>query len=191
MKTLYSILIVLLFANCKAQTTVNINTYNHFDNSNKYFKDLDGNYPNFVGTWENTTNGITFRLTLWSVSMDVLPNENNSFMDTIYGRYLIVANANTPNETILFNSTKYFPQNGYTSNWVLMGSGTNSYGIGGFFSDTNANNGTYVLNGAFSIEILNLGTTPLQAHWILRDIGQKFAGDSYTVPTDCILTKVN
>ena len=191
MKNIIKILALFLIISCKAQTIVNIDAYGIGDNSNKYFKDLDSNYSNFIGTWENTTGSITFRLIMWKVENDPLTSISNSFMDRIYGKYLIVQNAGMPNEIILFDSIKYFPQSNYVTNWVLLGKATSSIFASGSFIDTNANNGTNVIDGTFNFEILNIGNTPLQARWKIKSIGSLFTGEFFTVPTDCILTKVN
>ena len=192
MKKIIILLILnLFFLNSKAQTTVNIDAYGIGDNSNKYFKDIENNFQNFTGIWENTTGIITFRLTMWKVENDPLTSISNSFMDRIYGKYLIVQNAGMPNEIILFESIKYFPQSNYVTNWVLLGKATSSIFASGSFIDTNANNGTNVIDGTFSFEILNIGNTPLQAQWKIKSLGPLFTGEFFTVPTDCILTKVN
>jgi len=64
--------------------------------------------------------------------MRPLLGEQNSFIDRIFGKYLIIQNVGTPSEVILYNSIKYFPQNGYTSDWVLMGKATNNVLSDGF-----------------------------------------------------------
>ena len=181
----------LFFINCKAQTqtTVNINTYNQGNNANKYFKDINDNYNNFVGTWQNTIGNVTFKLIIWKKVMDPLTNESNSYMDELNAKYLIIQNAGTSNEIVLFNSIKYFPQNGYTSNCIMTAFALNNFAFSGAFTDTNANNGTFVLDGAFSLEITNLGNTPLQAQWKLQSTRHLQPGESFTVPTNCILTK--
>lgn len=176
--------------NCKAQTIVNINTYPELDDSNKYYKDINNHFPNFVGTWENTTGNITFRLILWKVPQDSnLPSEN-SFIDRIYGKYLILQNAGLSTELILYNSVKFYPQSGATSNFVLMGRTSDGISCGGYFEDTNANSGTSVLNADYSLIIQNLGSTPLQARWRIKPVRVMTATDSFTVPTDCIMTKI-
>ncbi len=181
----------LFFINCKAQTptTVNINTYPEQNDSNKYYKDINNNYPNFIGTWENTTGNITFRLILWKVTQDPNPNSVNSFMDRIFGKYLIIQNVGSTNEHILYNSVKYFPQSNTTTNWSLMGKASNNTLSDGYFEDTNANNGTGILTSGYSLEILNFGSLPLQARWEITSTKHLQPGESFTVPTNCILTK--
>ncbi|MCO6176286.1 hypothetical protein NHF50_14640 [Flavobacterium sp. NRK F10] len=192
MKNTILILCALFFISCKAQTVVNITTYNQGENNNKYFKDIDNNYQNFVGIWENTSNNITFRLILWKETHMPLLNEYNSYVDEIYGKYLIIQDAGTPNEQILYNSVKYFPQSGQTSTTVMYAMAYNNISFGSTFIDFNANNGTGVLYGSFGFEIINLGSTPLQAHWQLESDLTKIENyDTFVVPTDCILTKVD
>jgi hypothetical protein len=188
-KSIKTILITLLFINCKAQTTVNIDTYNQSNNTNKYFKDINNNYQNFVGTWENTTGNITFRIILWKETMKQLPNETNSFMDEIHGRFLIILNAGTPSEVTVHNSVKYYPQNGYTSNSVINGDARNSTIAGGYFEDSCANGGNGILTAGFKMTIINTGNTPLQAQWLVKSSRQLYSGESFTVPTNVVLTK--
>lgn len=185
------IMLSFFFINCKAQTptTVNISTYNQGDNANKYFKDINNNYNNFVGTWQCTSGNITFRLIIWKTAMVLNTSDINCFMDDLNAKYLIIQNAGTSNETVLFNSIKYFPQNGYTSNSIMTAFALNNFSFSGAFTDTNANNGNYVLDGAFSFEITNIGNLPLQAIWNLKSTKQLQPGENFIVPTNCILTK--
>lgn len=191
MKNIIKILALFLIISCKAQTIVNLNTYNIGDNSNKYFKDLDNNFANFVGTWENTSGNTTFRVVLWKVTMRALTNETNSFIDEIYGRFLIIQNAGLPNEVIIHNSVKYFPQNNRTSTWSLVGSPYNATLYGAYIEDTCANGGNGALDGNVRMKITNLGSTPLNAHWQVKSSRELFSGEYFSVPTDCILTKVD
>lgn len=184
-----TLIFTLFFINCKAQTIVDINTYPEQNDSNKYYKDINNNYPNFIGTWENTTGNITFRLILWKVTQDPNPNSMNSFMDRIFGKYLIIQNVGSTNEQILYNSVKYFPQSNTTTNWSLMGKASNNTLSDGYFEDTNANNGTGILTSGYSLEILNFGSLPLQAKWEITSTKHLQSGESFAVPTNCILTK--
>ncbi|MCW1147045.1 DUF6705 family protein [Flavobacterium lacisediminis] len=191
MKNIFKILILFTFISCKAQTIVNINTYNIGDNTNKYFKDLDNNFTNFVGTWENTTGDITFRVILWKESMKPLVTENNSFMDRLYGKFQIIQNADLPNEIIIHNSVKYFPQNDITSTWSIFGTPYNSTVYGAYLEDTCANGGSGVLEGNVKMEITNLGNTPLNAHWTVKSVRPLHSGENFSVPMNIVLTKVN
>lgn len=191
-KIITFIAFAVFFINCKAQTIVNISTYPKQNESNKYFKDINNNYQNFTGTWESTTGNITFRLILWKVTKDTYHINLNNFIDRIYGRFLIIQNAGNINESILHDSVKYFPQNGYTSDVILFAYATEPNEFGGSFTDTCANGGNGVLEAVFSLEILNLGSTPLQAQWNVTSTSRYLeAGESFTVPTNTILTKVN
>lgn len=189
MKNIIKIITLLLFISCKAQTIVNVNTYNQGDNSNKYFKDINNNYQNFIGTWENTYGNLTFRLEIWKNSNIEMPNESNSRIDLLNAKFSIIKFINTPSEIVLHNSVKYFPQNGYTSNNVMIAFALNNYSFSGFFTDTCANGGAGVLDASFSFEILNIGNTPLQAQWKLKSVGQLSSEEFFTVPTNCILIK--
>ena len=193
MKNILKIILILLFVNCKAQTqtVVNINTYNSGNNSNKYFKDINNNYANFVGTWENTTGNITFRLEIWKVIGADFPNETNSKIDLLNARYKIIQNAGTSTEVILYDSVKYFPQNGNTSDNIVLAFALNGNSFSGHLTDTCANGGNGVLDASFGFEILNLGNTPLQAHWRVKSNIELQPNESFTVPTDTVLTKMN
>ncbi|MCO6176285.1 hypothetical protein NHF50_14635 [Flavobacterium sp. NRK F10] len=190
MKNTILILCALFFISCKAQTVVNINTLNQGDNNNKYFKDIDNNYQNFVGTWENTTDNITFRLIIWKE--DNILYSNNFYVDELHARYLIFSTNEDGLIQLLYDSIRYFPQNNYTSNNIMIAFALNGIAFSGAFTDTNANNGTGVLEGSFGFEIINIGNTPLQAHWQLESNLTKIENyDTFVVPTDCILTKVD
>ncbi len=188
--TLKLVFLFLLFINCKGLKTVNINSYNQENNDNKYFKDINNNYQNFVGTWENTTGNITFRVIVWKVTRSKLYSDVNSYMDKINGRFLIIQDAGTNNEVVLCNSIKYFPQNGVTSNNVITGYSINNMGFGGYFVDTCASNGTKVIEGMMDMTITNLGSSPFIAHWIV-ETRPLDSDETLSIPTDIMLTKVN
>lgn len=189
MKNLFTIITLLFLISCKAQTVVSINTINQVSNSNKYFKDLDNNSQNFVGTWENTTGEITFRVILWKVERKALSNEINSFIDKIYGKFLIIKNAGQPNETVLHNSVKYYPQNGQTTTWAILGTPYKNNSFSPFIMDTCANGGNGVLEGTVTMEITNLVSSPLTANWSVKSSRDLDAGEYFSVPTNTILTK--
>ncbi len=186
-------IIALLFANLfYAQQIVDISTYNSGSNANKYFKDINNNYNNFIGTWESTTGNITFRITLVKVTVScAFGQDYNCTMDRIKGSYKIIQNAGTPNETILFNSVKQ-TSNGLWEYVINMRSknGTSAYG---WIEDNNAicpNQSQCVLEAWAYLKILP-NTNGLQAEWKLTIEGVRSAGDTFRVPTETIMTKVN
>ena len=181
------ILVSLLFINCKAQTIVNINTYNLGDNSNKYFRDIDNNFQNFVGTWENTTGNTTFRVVLWKVEMAPFTADINCFKDDILGKFMIIENANMPNEDIIHNSVKYYPQNNLTSESVIYVDTGDGIVCRGLIED---NSGNMIFRGGLKITITNPGITPSVAHWEINT-RVLLLGQSFTVPIDIMLTKIN
>jgi len=198
MNNILKIALILLFINCKAQTTVDISTFNQGDNSNKYFKDLNNNSLYFVGTWENTTSTweetnstITFRVIIWKDEKRPLLNEVNIYMDKLFGKFMIIKNLGLPNEVILHNSVKYFPQSNTTTEWSLLGTPYNSTVFGAYFEDTCANGGNGILTGTSKMEITNPGINPSIAHWTVKKTIPLKPGESFTVPTDIMLTKVN
>src|SRR5690606_37146106 len=110
MKNILKIIILFFFYTVSyAQITVNLDTFNSGNKNDKYFKDLDNNYQTYIGTWENVTGNITFRVILWKETMAPLTTNTNSFIDKIYGRFLIIENEGTLSETTC-NSVKYYPQ---------------------------------------------------------------------------------
>ena len=192
MNTICKILIILVLqSTCVGQKIVDVSEYTNQLNltPNLYYKDLNNIFSSYIGTWENTTGNITFRLILWKVTQDPNPNSVNSFMDRIFGKYLIIQNVGSTNEHKLYNSVKYFPQSNTTTNWSLMGKASNNTLSDGYFEDTNANNGTGILTSGYSLEILNFGSLPLQARWEITSTKHLQPGESFTVPTNCILTK--
>lgn len=188
---IFKIIAVLFFAvSCKAQVVVNINTYNQGNNSNKYFKDIDNNYQKFVGTWEVTEGTKTFRLIIWKESNVEMKSETNTKIDFLMAKYLIIENLGTPFQRTLKNSIRYFKKNNYTSNSIMIAWATNGNGFAGAFTDTHANGGNGVLDGAFKFDIIN-NINPIQAHWKLKSTGAPEDGQSFSIPTEAILTKVN
>lgn len=180
---------MLLFVNCKAQTIVDINTYNQGDNSNKYFKDLNNNFTDFIGTWEYTSGTTTFRVVLWKEAKRQLLSDNNSFIDNINGKFLIIENLNMINEEIVCNSIRFFSESNQTPSFVIQGKAGNNYIASGSIEDNCVDNGNSLLNGFFTITISNLGSTPLSAHWVVKSERPLNTGESFTIPTDCILIK--
>ena len=188
MKNIIKILALFLIISCKAQTIVNIDAYGIGDNSNKYFKDLDNNYSNFVGTWEYTNSGITFRLILWkkqNVKIDMV--DDIHYMDILEAKFQIVQNANLPNEIIKHDSVKFYPQNGSTSDTILIGFNINSNLCMGTFTDNCANGGNGIIDGSCGLKKLSTDTI----RFTLKKIGKLLPTETFSVPTDCILTKVN
>jgi hypothetical protein len=170
------ILLSLFFINCKAQTVVDISTYNDGDNSNKYFKDINNNYVNFTGTWENTTGNITFRVNLWKdTKVDFTSMDSNCYKDMIRGSYQIIQNAGSASEIILYNSVKSTP-NGVWESIMFLSTGNNIY-LGGAIDDNCAKYPTgenAVLSGHLLMQITNPGNVPATAHWTVTRKGGAF-----------------
>jgi len=189
MKKIIKIIVLsLLFINCKAQTIVSINTFNQGSNTGKYFKDINNVYPNFTGTWENTTGNITFRVILWKITKEPMGTPTDYYMDMIGGSFMMIQDAGTADEIILHNSVKYYPQNNLTSERVIWAR-TDGVNLGGHLEDTCASGGNEVLPGFFSLIRTNPGVTPAIAHWKIKP--RALMGDYYSIPTDVMMTKVN
>lgn len=185
-------LIIMLFfcIACKSQTIVDISTFNIGDNTGKYFKDINNVYQNYVGQWENTTNNITFRLTLTKITKKPMGYPVKYYNDVIQGSYMIIENAGQPNENILCNSVKYYPQSGKTSTYVIIG-GAKASVCGGAIEDTCATGSNPILEGEFKLTKLNNTSGLPQAQWEVYRNGITIEGQNFFVPTNVILTKVN
>lgn len=110
------------------------------------------------------------------------------YMDRIHriqDRFLMIENKGIPNETILYNSVKYFLVSGQTSENVILASAgeTKLFGI---IDDTTVLENISIVNGNL---ILNSGNIPLQAHWKVFIKGMMIEGDEFNVPKNLILTK--
>lgn len=180
----------LTFISCKAQTIVNINTFNNGNNSGKYFKDLDNNFQNFIGTWENTTGNITFRITLEKEEQVAMGNPLEYYMDRISGSFKVIQNANMPNEVIIHDSVKYYPLSNVTTNSSIYATVYDNISLGGYIENNCANNGDDFIRGFLELIITNMGSLPSQAQWKIKSRPLQ-EGESFNIPTDIILTKVN
>jgi hypothetical protein len=178
------IIITLSFFSCKAQlTTVNLNTYSpSADKSGKHYKDIDGNFNPFLGTWEGIVSGsnITFRVELFK---DHFPPRNPPFdysKDRIQGKYYLIEDAGEPFENIICigeNMAKV----GYV---IIAGSG-NGINMQGSIYDTCIPDNLVATYGALKMDITGMNT----AHWTITRKGMFVSGMEYVLPTDIILTK--
>jgi len=186
------VLTLLISVGCKAQQIVNIHTFNQGSYSGKYFKDLDNHYDVFVGTWENTTGNMTFRVVLHKTERMPIGSPTEYYMDRIHGSFLMIENVGTRNEREIYNSVRYFPQSGQTSENVIIGGSRDGVSMGSFIEDTTISNTIIpsgILRGQMTLEILNLNNTPLQARWKVFRKGLSLQGVEFNVPIDIILTK--
>ncbi len=184
------IIVILIIAtiSCKAQEIVNINTFNQGDNTGKYFKDIDNHFTPFLGTWENTTGILTFRVILYKTTKKPLGYPTKYYMDKIEGRYLLIENIGTPNETIIHDSVKYYPQSDQTSDNVIIGVSGGTI-MGGDIDDNSVDENVMgILPGKLTMEILNTGNTPLQAQWSIAK-RVHIVGFEFNIPTNIVLTK--
>ena len=187
----YSIMILwaLIFINCKAQT-VPISDFNQGSNDGKYFKDIDNNFQNFLGTWEGlVSNNNTFQLNLFKITkkrFSAGPEKYNE--DIIGGSFQIIENAHLPNEIILYNSIKYYPQSNITTQNVMYFTATSPLKGGGFMEDNCANGGTDSFTVQVVFEILNINDYPLQMHWLAKK-KMMFQSWYLSIPKDIILIK--
>ncbi len=189
-KTLTILLLTLTILSCKAQTIVNLNTFNQGNNSGKYFKDIDNHFTPFLGTWENTTGNLTFRVILYKTIKKPFGSPVEFFKDKIKGCFLLIENAGMPNETILHNSVKYYPQSGQTSESVILSDTINGVDLFGWIDDNSVDESTIgILSGRLKMKIINTGSSPLQATWKVYSKGMTIVGFDFNIPTDIILTK--
>lgn len=187
MKNIIFFLSFILTFSLQAQEVVDITNLNTGNNNNKYFKDINNNYATFIGTWENATDNITFRVILWKETMVPHPLYINSYIDEIHGRFLLIENMGTVNEQIVCDSIKYFSQSDSTSNVVINGLAGGNTVMTAYLEDTCSTGG--ILTGGLSFKIIDNNTIPLQAEWKIKH-RQLFDGESFTIPLDCIMTKI-
>jgi len=190
MKNIIILILILTFVSCKAQQTVNLNTFNQGNNVNKYFKDIDNHFIPFLGTWENTTGEITLRVILYKTERKPYGYPVSFYMDRIEGKFLIIKNAGTILEEIIHDSVKYYPISGQTLTSVILGGSSNGISLGAFIQDNSVDENTIgILEGNLTMKILNIGNIPLQADWKVFRKGLSIQGWDFNVPTDVILTK--
>lgn len=191
MKTSIYLLISLITISCKAQTIVDVSTFNNgLPSTGKYYKDMTGVYQNFLGTWEYINGNQTFRLTLFKTTKMPMDYPAKYYMDIISGSYKIIQNAGTINEVVLHDSVKYFPQSGETSTSIIYGRTANGIDMSGQMEDTCGNGGTQIVRGFIKMHIINPNATPKQANMTIEK-GTNIAGQTFTIPTNVVLTKVN
>jgi hypothetical protein len=189
-KKIFTILILLTFNCIQSQTIVDLSEFNQGDNNGKYFKDVNNNFQNFLGTWEGLiSNTKTFRINLFKITKKHWEtDEHNYYEDIIGGSFKIIENANTPNETILFNSIKYYPQSNTTTNNVMFFSSNNGINGGGIMEDNCGNGGTQTFTVQVVMKILNPGNLPLQMKWEARR-KMMFENWYLSIPKDINLIK--
>lgn len=180
MKTiLTTIVITLSLLSCKAQqfVEVNLNTIDfNEDLSGKYYKDIDGNFNPFIGIWENTTGSTTFRVDLYKEA--ITTSEYST--DNIQGKYYLIENAGTLNETITCTG-----ENMVKEGYVIVASSTDGVTMGGAIYDTCIPDELNSTFGVLKMDITGTNT----AHWTITRKGMKLEGMDYVIPTDIILTK--
>ena len=191
MKNLIKYLILgLTFINCNSQIVTDVSNFNEDDNENngKYFKDTTNSYNNFVGTWQSTTGSITFRVTLFKNEYMQMGYPVEYHKDFICGSFQIIENADFPNEVIIHNSVKYYPQNNYTQNIVIYATSTDGTNGAGFIEDNCSSGGNDSLTGQLTMTLSGLSNS--QMHWIVNR-KNILPNNYFSVPIDVVLTKVD
>ena len=191
MKKIILIITLIISLTCESQVIVNTNIFNQGNNSGKYFKDLDNNFQNFIGTWENTSGNKTFRVTLFKITKKPFGYPIDYYADEIGGSFQIIENINTTNELVLNNSIKFYPLKNITSTSVIHSSPSNPIIAKGYIEDNCATGQIGWLTGYLSMTIMNSGSNPLIMHWIVEQKAIYTEGESYSVPKDILLTKMN
>lgn len=141
---------------------------------------------NYVGTWQFEHNNEVFEIVLWQDNNKVLGH---------YRKYIVDSNGTL--QTELFNSNKEIENSGH--NWPRVISAFYAQGdtiLGGTIIDntvTNAQNGRFI-EGKFSIQRQSptCNECPYTAIWKVtktQDLEEYIV--EHSVPTNCILTKVN
>lgn len=185
---LFTLTIVFQFTVVAQQ--VDIATQNQSANTGKYFKDFGNNYQTFIGTWQTVVGDKTYQFTFWKTLDKPMGSPIDYHMDAIEGKFKIIKNLDMPNEELVFDSVKYYPQSNTTSNSVFVAISADGLGMGGIVEDNAANNGTYIITANFIIRLINSSGTPLMATWQIKfPIGG--AGMNYSLPMSAVLTKIN
>ncbi|MCO6174947.1 hypothetical protein NHF50_07790 [Flavobacterium sp. NRK F10] len=90
MKTLFKILTLLLISlNVQCQTVTTVVPYRTLDYPNgAYLKDLDNEFPFWLGTWEGTADNkkYTFTFVLFEQHLITFPNGEYEFKDKVVGK---------------------------------------------------------------------------------------------------------
>ncbi|WP_395044137.1 DUF6705 family protein [Flavobacterium sp.] len=190
MKKINIFILLILVVTCKAQTIVNINTYNNGNNYGKYFKDIDNNFQSFIGTWESINGNITFRVVLSKDEQMPMGSPVKYYMDRIGGSFQIIENANMPNEIIIHDSIKYYSISNTTTNSVIYAASYGSNTLGGHMENNCANNGDDFITGFLKMNIINPTSLPLQVQWNIKTRPLQ-AQETFNIPINVILTKVD
>ena len=187
MKNLLLLIAIAFTLSCKAQQTiVNITTLDyHNDNSNKYFKDIDGVYDPFLGTWEYITDTTTFRVVLVKNKITTSIFSNYS-VDKIEGKFYLIEDAGTANEIITCQSEKYEPEWGMTPEYVIMISSHDGIEAAGSIFD---NCTTDLSSSSLKMTIVDPNATILTANWHVFKKGMTVGNYTYAIPTNIVLTK--
>lgn len=171
---------------CKAQLVVDILDVQP-DNNGIYYKDLNGLYNPYIGVWENTTGNLTFRLTLYKQEKVAFGYPTKYYTDMIYGNFLIIENAGEIDEIIVCNSNNYSAINHFPYN-LIMGY-VNSTECSGMFEDPCAivPSSKSSLTGMFRLKLSN----PNTAIWTLKHNDLYITSESFSIPQNVIMTKIN
>ena len=187
MKNIILLIAITFTLSCKAQqTTVNITTLDyHNDNSNKYFKDIDGLYNPFLGTWEYTTGTTTFRVVL--VKNKIISNTILNYAeDEIEGKFYLIENAGSVNEVITCSSEQQIQEWGKAMEYLINISSYDGIQAAGTIFDSCA---TYIKPSNLRMTILNPNATILTASWHMYTKGMVMQPFTHGIPTDVVLTK--
>lgn len=187
MKYIFNLIFLISFSiSCKSQTVVDISDVQP-DHTGIYYKDLYGVYNPYLGTWENTTGNITFRLTLYKKEKVAFGYQTKYYKDKIYGKFLIIENAGEIDEVIICNSDNFEPKEQYPYNIIIATANTTL--CGGTIEDPCAIVPSFKpsLTGEFNFTLINSNT----ALWKLRLNGIHLSGLSFSIPTDATMTKIN
>lgn len=188
MKTIYTLLLFnLIFMTCKSQQTYDLHDFS-LDNpeDGRYYKDLQGNLNQFIGTWKSTTGNKTFKVTFWKVENE---DFKGYYMDGISGDYEMIENEGQPNESILYKSKKLL---GITGNYFTPAIRVRGYypHLSGVITDnttmTSTNMG-YLIPGNFTFSI----SSPNTANWSIRILeGIRIQGTpAFSLPMNLVMIK--
>lgn len=148
------------------------------------FNNIQDTNP-FIGTWHYQNGNEVFEVIIWEDGEDLLGH---------YRLFTIDSSGNQVNE--IFNSNKELGTSGVNWPYVLLASNNNHSLMGGPLTDntvSNPPNGQFI-DGAFSMEVQqDCKTCPINVIWKVKRPQGVSVGDisDFSIPTDCILVKVN
>lgn len=173
--------------------TVNKKTRdNSQDLTGKYFKDIDGDFDPFIGTWKGTINNKTMII---NISKEILgpisKGVDNYAADVLAVDIKIIQGEGTTFELVLCDTATEYSQFPKTARSVTLAESFNGVSMSGKYED-HCHPGNSA-GGIVKMTIQNPQAQTLTAHWEIKRKGlvtKSYPGEPvFVTPTDIILTK--